>query len=348
MAEPAARLEAADLVEGLYLGHALAALRTHGLTERLRTPAHPAELAADCRVDRHVLVGMLHYLAARTTLVSATSPGRFVLSDGYDAQAAFLIDLYGRAFAPLAASIGTLLRRPGEGPRLVDRGAQSDAFTDDEGTGALTDLLGKLAFTSMLDLGCGTGSVLRSLASRDLGFSGIGIDANPAMCRAGRRLGREAGLGRRVRLVVGDARFPARVVEPRARRGIEALLARDFVNELCRDDGRRAIAWLRRLRRVFPGRALVVADYYGRLGTPGEPTADRHVLLHDFVQLLSGQGIPPSDADGWERLYAAAGCRLAAVIEDSRSPRFVHVVKLEPAHERSPPPLAGTPSERSQ
>jgi peptidoglycan/LPS O-acetylase OafA/YrhL len=51
------------------------------------------------------------------------------------------------------------------------------------------------------------------------------------------------------------------------RKRVETILARDFVNELCRNGGKAAVAWLRRIRRLFPGCVLVIADYYGRLGT---------------------------------------------------------------------------------
>jgi hypothetical protein len=55
---------------------------------------------------------------------------------------------------------------------------------------------------------------------------------------------------------------------------------------------------------------------------------DRETLLRDYVQLISGQGVPPARMSEWRAIYAAAGCRLAHVIEDTATTRFIHVVML--------------------
>jgi hypothetical protein len=51
-------------------------------------------------------------------------------------------------------------------------------------------------------------------------------------------------------------------------------------------------------------------------------------LLHDYAQLISGQGVPPAGLDEWKAIYSEAGCRLAHVIEDRATPLFVHIVLL--------------------
>jgi SAM-dependent methyltransferase len=153
---------------------------------------------------------MLAYLAARTDIVAASGNG-YAVGSGYDDQARFVIDLYARAFAPVAADIAATLRRPGSAAAKVDRRAQSDAFTDDDGGGPLTAILRQLEFNHFLDVGCGNASLLRALAVANPDFAGIGIDANPAMCRVGRRRARAAGVARRV--VQGDGRYPERVID---------------------------------------------------------------------------------------------------------------------------------------
>ena len=87
------------------------------------------------------------------------------------------------------------------------------------------------------------------------------------------------------------------------------------------------VAWLVHLRGMFPGRPMLIADYYGRLSAPALPW-DRATLLHDFVQLISGQGIPPHSLVEWQSLYQAAGCRLVHVTEDTSSTRFLHILVL--------------------
>jgi ubiquinone/menaquinone biosynthesis C-methylase UbiE len=57
----------------------------------------------------------------------------------------------------------------------------------------------------ILDLGCGTGVVLRALARRT-GFSGrlAGVDQSPALIAAARRLAAEEGVDQRIEFQVGD------------------------------------------------------------------------------------------------------------------------------------------------
>jgi hypothetical protein len=55
----------------------------------------------------------------------------------------------------------------------------------------------------------------------------------------------------------------------------------------------------------------------------------RETLLHDYVQLISGQGIPPATAAEWRSIYSQAGCRLVHVIDDTSTTRFIHVIALD-------------------
>jgi SAM-dependent methyltransferase len=56
----------------------------------------------------------------------------------------------------------------------------------------------------ILEVGCGTGRVLVPLAQS--GFEVVGVDISPAMLAAAQRKVESAGVGRRVRIVQGDAR----------------------------------------------------------------------------------------------------------------------------------------------
>lgn len=60
--------------------------------------------------------------------------------------------------------------------------------------------------SSILDLGCGTGVVARSLASREH-FSGniVGVDFSPELIAAARQLAEKEGVGDRIQFRVGDA-----------------------------------------------------------------------------------------------------------------------------------------------
>ncbi len=328
MPDEAPRRSSLELAEGLHLAHAAAALHRLGLFEAMAEPVPAEALAAAFRLDPEMLQGTLDYLAARTDLV-LRAPAGYRAGAAFDREARFLLSLYAGAFAPAAAGLAESLRRPRSAPGKVDRAAQARAFDDGEAApaGALPGILRQLGLTFMLDLGCGPAAILCRMASADPGFFGWGLDANPAMCRIARREAREAGVSRRVRIIEGDGRFPERALPASLRSKVKTLLAGDFVNEMCRGRGKAAVAWLRRMRRLFPGRVLVVSDYYGRLGSR-EREAAPETLLHDFVQVISGQGIPPADAAAWQQLYEQAGCRLAHVLEDPATTRFVHLVVL--------------------
>jgi SAM-dependent methyltransferase len=325
-AEPP-RLTVLTLAEGLHLAHAAEALHRLGLFDEMGEPVAAETLARRHRLDAEMLRGLLDYLSLRTDLVARSAAG-YATTAAYDAEARFLLALHAGAYAPAAAGLARSLRRPGSATSGIDRAAQARAFAGvpASSAGALPGILHQLGARALLDLGCGTGAVLCTLAAADPAFRGWGIDASPPMCRAARRNAREAGLSRRVKVFEGDGRHPERLLSPAVRASVDSILAGDFANEMVGRDGRPAIAWLRRLRRLFPGRMLVVADYYGRLG--GEGAADPRTLLHDFAQLISGQGVPPADSAGWEAIYDRAGCRLAHVIEDPGTTRFLHILKL--------------------
>jgi len=91
---------------------------------------------------------------------------------------------------------------------------------------------------------------------------------------------------------------------------------------------REAVNWFRKLRKLFPGRPLLNCDYYGRLGHTKSRKLPRETLLHDYAQLISGQGIPPATRAQWRSIYSKAGCRLVHVIEDTSTTRFIHIVGL--------------------
>jgi SAM-dependent methyltransferase len=320
-------LSAFDLVEGLQLGHAVAALQSLGIFASLERARPLASLARRHRVDAGLLRGVLHYVLARTVLLRRR--GRdFMVTPAYTRQAPFLLELYAGAFRDNAVHLAEVLRHPRQAAARVDRTRHARAFTTAPATvGVLPAIIRQLGFERVLDLGCGAGTLLVELARRDPQVRGWGVDENLALCRAARARIRAEHLPRRLAIFHGSVErlgtsVPRGIVEQ-----IIALIAAQVANEFFASGNTRVIAWLRALRRRFPGRWLVLADYYGRLGT-AIATGQRETLLHDYVQLISGQGIPPASAAEWRGLYRAAGVRLAHVIEDRTTTLFVHVVRL--------------------
>jgi hypothetical protein len=134
-------------------------------------------------------------------------------------------------------------------------------------------------------------------------------------------------------VVTSDALHIGPRLRPELRERVGGIHAGSLLNELFRGGPRAAIALLRRLRALFPDRLLFVTDYYGRLTHEGSSRArDLHAMLQDFVQAVSGQGIPPRDLDGWCSVYRAAGCAPIEAFEGTAEGLawFIHVVRLSP------------------
>lgn len=319
---------ALDLVEGLQLARAVLTLHDLGVLEALKRPATAGKLASTFKLDSMLLRGVLEYVAARTSLLQRKGE-RFVAAPEYGPQARYLLDLYGFAFAGNAARLPELLHKPRLAPAAVDRVRHARAFAHaGPQPGAMpSSILRQLGLNHVLDLGCGPATMLADLAQHDPAFVGWGLESNPAMCRVARR-----NVPRKqVKIVEGDAMRIRRSLPREIASQVRTVVASQFMNELFGRGPTLAIRWLRSLRTMLPDRVLLVADYYGRLGT--DPDAPRELLLHDYVQLISGQGVPPPDVDGWNAIYEAAGCRLGHVLEDNHTTLFVHVVVLSAAGE---------------
>jgi SAM-dependent methyltransferase len=327
------RRRAFDLVEAFHLSHAVAALHNLGLLTTLKEPATVDELSARYSLDPVLLGGTLEYLAARTDLLRK-SGGRYVATKNYSDGSRFLLDLYVGAYGGNGAQLAKLLRNPSTAPAAVDRVLHARAFATVDGSalGALPEIIGQLGFNHLLDLGCGNGALLLELANQDPDFAGWGIDFNRAMCKVARARLRDAGVGRRVLVRQGDCRRPGTLLPAKVSSKVRTVTACNVVNEWFTEGDSSVIAWLQNLRQVLPGRPLLIADYYGRLGQTkrrkSEGRGSPETLLHDYIQLISGQGVPPATRVAWRSIYSQAGCHLLHVIEDKNTTRFIHILAL--------------------
>ena len=320
-----------DLVEGFALAQAVEALHREGILADLSEWRSAAQLAAPRDLDESTLSALLNYTATRTDVLGKQGD-RYRLSRAYrnSTWLGQLLDQYVGAYGPNLGNLSAILREPREGRKLVDRKRHADAFRQARMSGfpEVVRIIEKCGFSRVLDIGCGNAGLLASLATAYLEFEGWGIDASADMCRVARQKIAAEGIADRVHVLQGDAWTCGEILEPALRREIQAVVACSLLNEFFLGGDEPAIEWLKSIAELFDDRILVVADYYGRLGRPGDDAAG-HVLLHDFVQSISGQGIPPGDVSGWGRIYAAAGCRLSQAFDlGSDVPRFVHIVVL--------------------
>jgi len=179
---------------------------------------------------------------------------------------------------------------------LEHRGRNADEVA---ARNAYLTLLGMRPGERVLEVGCGTGVVLRDLARR-VGPNGsaLGLDPSPALLAIARELADKAGLGQSIELREGDAR-----VLPFGAAEFDAALAVTTLAHI--PDGRRAIREL--VRVVRPG---------GRVGI-FERDPDSYIVAHPDRALTRRIVAARSDhgsADGWlaralPRLMAAAGLR---------------------------------------
>lgn len=311
-----------DLVEAYQLSRAVAVLNDLDVFD-LQKPFSARQLAAKHGLDLTLLAGVLDYVALRTELLRRTSRGQFVVTQN---TSRFLIDLYTGAYGSTADQLAEILRDPARAPASVDRVRYARAFAsvDSAAQGILPDVVSALGFNYTLDLGCGNGDLLLELARRDARFSGWGIDSNPAMVNTARA--RTAHIGKRVRFLKADCTRLRETIPASVRSQIRSITCCNVANEMFAHGERQAIKWFRELRKLFPGRPMLNCDYYGRLGRSKKRTLQRETLLHDYAQLISGQGVPPATLSEWRSIYSKAGCRLVHAIEDTSTTRFIHVI----------------------
>ena len=322
------RISIAEATEGFHIAALVRSLDELGVLDAMASPAEPADLAAAAQVDPRLLRLTLEYLAGRTHLVRREGE-RYLTTSEWNDYARAHVRQYVGAYGRLVLNSAAVLGDPDTGPGLVDHDQHARSYSGaPTASGVVADLVRQLDLSPTLDLGCGTGAMLVELGLNDRNFVGWGLEKSKAMCDEARARIVAHGLHDRITVVQGDA-FDSGPLTSLRHTGFRSITALSLLNELWGgSDGQAAVtAWLRRLAETFPGRALVVCDYFGRLGHVAPPWRS-WTALHDLVQTYSGQGVPPPDHDAWRDAYDQAGASLLHMIEDQELSFFVHLVKL--------------------
>ena len=325
------RLKMFDLFEGFYLAHVVRCLHDEGLLEKL-TEWHSVEELEDIHgLDNKTLQRLLWYAAQRSDIIQREN-NRYRLAEPYQdyQRTGFLIDQYLGAYAPNAVNLSQVIRTPETAGQWVDRVKHSKAFERLERPGfrVLPDVIRQLSISNLLDLGCGTGTLLTALAKDDINVHAWGIEQNQAMvAKANERIA-SMNLARQLTVIHGDCQNLEGCTSDTLRKQVQAICSASLLNEFFIHGSETLVDWLQKLRQLFPKRLLIVADYYGRLGYDCDDYP-RHGLLHDFVQSISGQGVPPPNTKAWEQCYTKAGARLIESVDgEGGVPWFIHLVAL--------------------
>jgi SAM-dependent methyltransferase len=328
-----AKHSALALVEGFYAAHAVFSLHRQGVLDALTTYRTPAAVAIDFGYDIETITAVLEFLHQTTEIVVRNNRGKYRLALKYKPYRAlgFHLDKFLGAYGEPVVRLEESLRLNGRA--LVDRGRLKEAFfrAETRGDRGLAGIIRESGIRSLLDLGSGTAALLCELGQADADFRGWAIDADPAMCAAATGRVAAAGLEKRIRVICIDVRRLGTNLRPRERLQVEGLFGRSLLNEFFRSEGTEAVRFLGQLKRLFPGRRLFVADYYGKLThCTAVPSRYRHTLLQDLVQALTVQGVPPPDLAKWTDLYLAAGCEIIQAFEGESDGLewFLHVVQL--------------------
>lgn len=326
-----------EVIQGYYVGQVVLGLRSMGVLASLADWQSAQELAAKANLDPELLDDILHFVHKTTDLVRRDSDGRFRLKARYrkfsamEVHFAKFFDAYGGCLSELT----TILQNPKSGPAHVSEAGLAAAFSGIERgrwQSPAAALISRLNVRQLLDLGCGTGGLLAELARRDAKFTGVGVDRNVHACRCARRCIRQMGAEQRISIVHADVWTLDRRLSAARRNRVEALYAGSLLNEFVKSSGAASVSQLLRyLRVMFRDRLMIVGDYYSRLKCVGATASEhRQTLLHDLVQIVSGQGLPPADFAGWRAVYEAADCTVVRRYEGTTDGMtwFFHVIRL--------------------
>lgn len=280
------------------------------------TPRTVSWLAKHHQVDACGLRRILKFLALSTSVIKSQND-TYQLTETSTPLAGlrFNLEKFQEAYRlPVRQSLETLGSLPPGLPRpRINAKAMADAFSavSDTVSRTVVEAVERSHIKCLLDIGCGTGSLLRTLAIRNPQFTGIGVDKNRTVCRRMLTLAREAGVSRRISAIVGAAPPALRRLRRGERERVDGIYGASFLNEFFGDGRARAAEILKELGGLFPARTAWFVDYYGVLDTPNRNVPIVN-LLQDVAQVVSGQGIPPATEEAWADLFRAGNCRVVS------------------------------------
>lgn len=324
-----------EIIEGWYLAHVIYYFYQQGVFEQLTGERSVSTVAEELGYDTEVFEALLDFIHQATDLLRVTRSGHFLFNPKYEQYyfLGFQFDKFIGSYGPALTQLGQSLRSRTLGRKLVNREVEARAYhqISSPPNPLVIKIVRDRNLHSLLDLGCGPATLLTELCALDPEFRAVGIDESAAMCKVARERISEARLTNRIRIIHSDARKLGVHLKRDARQSIEALQSKGLFNELFRHGNEGAVNYLKKLKGWFPGRLLFIVDYYGKLTRVGGASPKyRHTLIHDVIQVITGQGVPPADLAGWDAVYEAADCSIEHAYEGDTNgiEWFVHLVRL--------------------
>lgn len=281
-----------------------------GVLAQLSSPQLISALASSYGFDQRILTAVFKLIAHTTGTLALSDDGLTVARTSAFASKfnlEFPLLKYVSGYGPCVNNICEILDDPKSGGARVDRPALAQAFAlvQSEIPKFFLEILDRHDVTRILDLGCGQGLFLRAFAEHKNNLTGIGIDLNRHSIAIARQKSSAHGLSNRLRFVCEDALLFDQCIAAEELRRIDCVFCKDLLNEFFHEGPDSVARCLKKIVTTFPGKPIIVVDYLSSKST--ENNIDPRLRIHDFVQLVSGQGIPPSEYSHWCEVYELAG-----------------------------------------
>ena len=265
--------------------------------------------AAALHLRSDLLESVCEFLAEKDVL-QKTGPGTFQKGSRYfsdQGPVPFLL-----AYKTVCNSLAGLL----DGSTTYGKDVTRDARYLGTGTKLVFPLLGEIFKTrgikTVLDLGCGNGAFLLTLAETLPGFRGIGIDIDAPTVEEATAALRVSPHNDSIRIREGDVRhpelFPPDVGSP------EALVGMGIFHEFRKDGS--LVPLLNRYKTRFPKARLFLVEFdtpgWDELREKPEGPKRRGAAIYRLMHHFSGQGLPQSEAE-WLATIEKSDWKIAAV-----------------------------------
>lgn len=303
----------------------ISALHQTGVFTRLRDggPATVAELAQACQIDCELLGGVMHFLLHADKVLTKDGDERFALTPQgrewlfTDMVLTMSYGAVGAYWSILANLVPCLKGDMRYGRDFVRDGRLLAIGSHTTGRGAYPWVVQKirdLGADTVVDLGCGSGDVIKTLLELDPALSGIGVDIAPGALEEARSRMEAAGLASRASFHlanifdVGELKriLPAKPVV------FNAIMA---FHEFLSQGEERIVRLLAAMKEAFAGSFFMLGEFdclsdaeYRDLPLPQR----LHFLFYQHViHPLTWQTLGTDEL--WERIVRRAGVELLEV-----------------------------------